>query len=763
MKKILFILMGIVISMAAPARPHPSRLNINGQTVDVWFSGNLSSDDAESYFPHRQHTHAKKQFQKHQRIVIPTTDDHNGNLKVKFSFNPETEMFYGISVINHDVEYKIDYLEGEELTMDVEPGKYLILVKFFNLDESVIAPRWRDIIYEDVEISNEPTELTVKSEDANRTVSFRSVNSENNDILLPIQEDNAFDYSTANVEDILIIKQIWHEDYGVISTAFGNTGYRFRDGQTNETIFDFATNKVGDKIWFTQARTCQLINTSGDKDVPAILYTLTGTNSHEDADIRVENDPEDICVYDEYIQESPGAIAEKAMGHYAEGEFNFLANNQSYDMGSRVSLKAADPSFHVSVSKELTESSFHFIPKIEKSTVDIDKIIEITTPSGKVRKRNVLSGIQAYPAMLVDGEWIHSYYGNCNGNISFKRQQDGYAYEYPGNTAFTHLPATRKGITGNSAPILYIVQQIMSYETPDGSSKFINHTPNYIGRVGEIRNVDLDYAAIEVKRNGETVFSGNSSALSEWQDKTNSQPHESGVVEVIYNNQNIKVDDLQGHNVSSITYDEHNKDINIPLLQMLWFKDNHSNITDRFEHPSDGFIEISGGDFNYQEDGFYFEIDKCDITVEYAPYGSHEWEEIEVEEIPDNFYAPGYGYFWRVGLEQINRQSANGWYDLRVTLTDKAANTNIQEISPAFYINGNTGIKVKEILSDRLSYRNGKLNINDENVIGIILYNIEGSKVAVSNSNTLSHSGQGVYLVQAICKDNTCQHFKLIL
>ena len=55
-------------------------------------------------------------------------------------------------------------------------------------------------------------------------------------------------------------------------------------------------------------------------------------------------------------------------------------------------------------------------------------------------------------------------------------------------------------------------------------------------------------------------------------------------------------------------------------------------------------------------------------------------------EDPDLFFMPGFGYFYRGSLADVEANSANGWYDLRITVSDAAGNYLTQTLSPAFAI-----------------------------------------------------------------------------
>ena len=87
------------------------------------------------------------------------------------------------------------------------------------------------------------------------------------------------------------------------------------------------------------------------------------------------------------------------------------------------------------------------------------------------------------------------------------------------------------------------------------------------------------------------------------------------------------------------------------------------------------------------EEGWWMEYAPAELSVEYAPYGSGHYIPLIMKEDSDKFIMPARGAFWSGSLAQIDQSSESGWFDLRVTLTDKAGNYCTQTLSPCFKIN----------------------------------------------------------------------------
>ena len=166
----------------------------------------------------------------------------------------------------------------------------------------------------------------------------------------------------------------------------------------------------------------------------------------------------------------------------------------------------------------------------------------------------------------------------------------------------------------------------------------------------------------------------------------------------------IEVDGLPGHNTTTAFLDQNQEDMNPPSLEMLHFKNAAGKVTDRFATAADGTMEFYASDFDYVYypelwNGVY-ECQPVEVTVEYAPYGTEEWTELAVEEIPEYYQEPGWGYFYRGSLAGVTGQGLNGWFDLRFRLHDASGNWMDQVVSPAFRIDDQAYSSVATVGSD---------------------------------------------------------------
>ena len=187
-------------------------------------------------------------------------------------------------------------------------------------------------------------------------------------------------------------------------------------------------------------------------------------------------------------------------------------------------------------------------------------------------------------------------------------------------------------------------------------------------------------------------------------------PEELGAYEYTVVNPNVEVDGLPGHNTTMVYFDQNQEDMTPPAVEMLHFR-SAEGVTDRFATAADGTIEFYAGDFNFQhmpvvwhgylyEETGVFDCQPVEVTVEYAPYGTEAWNELAVEEIPELYQMPGWGYFYRGSLAGVTGEGLNGWFDLRFRLQDASGNWMDQVVSPAFRIDDQAYSSVATVGSD---------------------------------------------------------------
>lgn len=240
--------------------------------------------------------------------------------------------------------------------------------------------------------------------------------------------------------------------------------------------------------------------------------------------------------------------------------------------------------------------------------------------------------------------------------------------------------------------------------------------PTYVGRYGENINLDAfdikelpdadkfraalgrDYRHVSVSR---TDSLGQDTII--WCDTTMYAQYsvswaDSCSYKGQFVNENVSIDGkIPGRNVTEFAYDGTKGDKMPPTLTSLSVRDACDVINDRFTTLEGAFVEFTAmqpvhgthPDFGHA----YVECKPLQgVTVECAPNGSTEFAPLTAAEMPDLYHMPGYGYCYRAGLADVTSKSDNGWYDLRVTVTNPNGGFQRQTISPAFCVGEKGGI-----------------------------------------------------------------------
>ena len=90
-----------------------------------------------------------------------------------------------------------------------------------------------------------------------------------------------------------------------------------------------------------------------------------------------------------------------------------------------------------------------------------------------------------------------------------------------------------------------------------------------------------------------------------------------------------------------------------------------------------------------------------------------------MEEVPELFFLPGFGNFFRGSLAGVTGEALNGWFDLKIKLTDAVGNWQEQVISPAFRI-------------DDLAYSN-VATVGSDNAHEVARYSLDGKRVDMNH------------------------------
>ena len=302
--------------------------------------------------------------------------------------------------------------------------------------------------------------------------------------------------------------------------------------------------------------------------------------------------------------------------------------------------------------------------------------------------------IIANPMVMKDGEpcYVHVNIDAYTFETNYT-STDGLPTldNFPGLEPLTYTAAQKTDIFGNSAPINVFFMK--NYET---TPNYFDWEMEYFGRLGEQRREDWKYVQMDMTYNGQPVTFAD---YGEFQRFSASQLYPgtlpAGPIDFTATTTIGTVDDLPSKNVTHVMSDLTNADYIFPTLRTLQFRNSEGQVTDRFNTADEGKMMFTAVDYafpiNVEQGTFATLLKPVDAQVEYAPMGSEEWCTLEVNR-NDEWSSTNFGYYFEASMGQVTEHSANGWYDLKVTLTDEAGNLQEQTISPAFKVNTLSGI-----------------------------------------------------------------------
>lgn len=164
------------------------------------------------------------------------------------------------------------------------------------------------------------------------------------------------------------------------------------------------------------------------------------------------------------------------------------------------------------------------------------------------------------------------------------------------------------------------------------------------------------------------------------------------------------IDGLRPVNTTEVCYDQSLESWEPPTVTSLLFRNGDGKVTNRIESRENAAMEMYAGSTKWHQYWYFHPYAErymlkgtmeigYDVTamVEYAPTGSENWQPLAMaEEVSER--SPAYGNHYSANLSQISTSSDNGWYDLRITLTTPAGNSQRQTLSPAFNIADMAGV-----------------------------------------------------------------------
>ena len=465
------------------------------------------------------------------------------------------------------------------------------------------------------------------------------------------------------------------------------------------------------------------------------LFYVNKLTANGSGPFPLRNDASDYVVFEEPIHRTPQGFQSVEIPQMGIWHNIFIDNSVEYaddragnlpigdDGMARVMINASKKGEHklegvnMSVSLSVMDyeswivNRFEYVDENGNPAVFVDSTLNAAFITG--------------PELMVNQD--HSIECLVHSGLAHTSEIDVWKDDYPPHPMFSYAYEQKKGTIGNNCPMV-------TFDSRNAWNQWRNANmiimfASHVGRNGEqIGSGDL-FSTMTAKYNGEQIYSGKQALDSLSQAWCGAKPD--GVYELEFTNANVAVDGIPGKNVTSVAFDQRLEDQNPPLLTMLQFRDAENNVTDRFDMPDGGTIMFAGGDFDprsitymteygYESNWDYKECQPMTVEVSYAPYGSDEWQPLEgIEHQEEYDDIPGMGFFYQGSLSSVNRESENGWFDLKFRLVDEAGNWQEQTLSPAFRIDNLVQSAVTEV--------------RDSDAHEVARYSIDGKRVDASH------------------------------
>lgn len=629
-----------------------------------------------------------------------------GGSTVTISFDYDAEK-YACSIgqlVNAENGYMAFAMNDELVFEGVVPGEYYAITNFRNYGAPG-KPGSAMVVKKITVYDGEDSWLTSNPDEATEIITFKTVLPDGSAPVLPTATEDTqyypdmYDYTNANVDEIANFLTVSSDELGALMMSSGNQTCTVAGTPNGEDYLGIAISPVDDTWHFGAAKwmktfdetyyfTCQSINGTAEKPEP--------------------NDPNFIEWAYDFATNPVNEVFDTPASEYGITATPIL--NGRIDPMGMVLYAEMNPKIFLSEPKVSNTDTWNFNYAVELNRVEYD--VPIVTSWGEMPDiRNIMAPLVTYDAASNSLVYLQSGSSRYGSPLWWTEDGDN-PVAYPGNTLFATSTELQKYPLGSTAPVA--VGVMVAYE---GEPWDLNFSTTYVGLYGEGRCADSALTTAIITIGDEEVVCDMDKFEDELSDLCYDGNLKGAFSLEFLNDQNIVFDGIKGYNNLKVDVaDGSGSDVIPPTFTMMQFKDAEGVVENSFDKGSEGIIELTGADFEMLEgeDTYWACSEPKTVKVEYAPANSEDFKEIAVEMVPENYYMPEYGYFWRGSLADVEGESENGWFQVRLTMTDEAGNSHCQTIYPAFRINELTGI-------DRVS--------QDFNNGSDIYYNLQGNRV----------------------------------
>lgn len=666
-------------------------------------------------------------------------------VNLSFDYNPTEYTILSYQIINSKTREESRCQPGL-MTTDVKipAGSYDFIIEFakYNPQDAQLIDYYSPhvfVIKEQQEVSENNNTFTFEPEESKNLLTFIPKNRDGEEwevgTVTFIDEPPYYLWNdeNANCIDVTFIRSIYHKEFGSLNFYYGNWGHQLGTGEKGKYAADIYLNDVSDNYIFTYH------STAFDKDENGWTSCILteGIDSNKD----ISNNYENFSIFNyPRIEHSPafGTIGEEITkwGYTISSCMNntVLMKDIYYVSGNNwIPSQYFDTPVTFgtdgSISSRISNQLYELEEALGPDPNDPKLLVGITTPDALYVNSNIY--YRCFNDKRFDIQ--ASVFSNSTSDLSFGNNVDLNTFA------------------------IYSYKMVFPPNRLEEDCIFHNFFPGYTGMWGEINDMNQLTSNAKVFLNDNLIeelpyylLAYYGASLS-----TKVSEREFGQLRFEITNDNFSPDGIPGQNFTSITIDETQGElqgdnyIGLPSFSGIQFKPIMGLPTNKFVTLPSASLTVAVGEWNSEYTGFL----PIDFKVEYAEYGSEEFEILGVPSIV-NDGDPSTGYFpmYKVNFTgpTMNLGSHNGWFDIRLTATDENGNTNTQILSPAFYMPSKITSGVAEVKEEDIHISSDRqfISILGENIISRVI-SLSGNIVFQGSNNIpLRELEKGIYIIQ---------------
>ncbi len=608
-------------------------------------------------------------------------------LDVNLTWNPETEYPHSITLLREEGSLTATLgdmppeAKGFWIPIDSnQAGIYQIVMCFQKMDDLMYEGHRSFVITEDCDLTSS-LEIDINAASADRLVSFVSRNSSGAETSVPtfmmgengyekIRDGNAV---AVNLSNILV-----HDD----KTFYHSGRMLMVDGIMEYPeewniplkcsglgIEDIYINEVSGRWKIIQCRS--VFNADMES---TDLVVLLASEFDESINL-ISNDPSG------YYSLSPSFLTPEVSGDFRYPVSPGLATSDDA-LAYGLSLYMKSPAISVCIPDALAD-----IP------IDPDVTFSITAD-----KNHDFGKVMTSERLIVDSSRpLHFYSRPVLSVLAMGEDMKSSYYNIPALDA----PLTSETIIGATAPYAVVA---MGRDYSSAARFRYRLDAAFAGSMGEVFNHETSTMKNHIKCDGNIILEN--SPLSEFADAFEAAAKPKGEYELymISGRPMLNGDSRKTTVTSRWNYSSARADCTPPTLTYLQFKTNAGEVADEFDRPEDGMIFLTAGDFEpavtlnaFEVEGTflnynYFRYNPAGLKLYYRPHGMSGFNDLSTETVSDCSNERGFGEFYKCNLSQVESGSETGWFDLRISLSDSAGNSQTQDIEKAFRIKSLAGV-----------------------------------------------------------------------